>query len=254
MGLYAVTGSAGGIGGAIRRRIEAEGHRVIGVDVAGQEVSVDLATAAGRASMVEEVGRLSGGTLDGVVACAGLGGTVSPTSLVARVNYFAAAATLDGLRPMLEKGEAPAAVAICSNSAPFGLPGDNPLVQSMLDGDEERAAAIADETEGQAVYSRSKLALVYALRRRAPQWAAVGVRLNGVAPGPVLTKLTQEGLDDPVSGRLIREFPVPLGRWGQPEEIAAAVWFLLCGESSWTHGSVLFVDGGTDALMRPDSV
>jgi NAD(P)-dependent dehydrogenase (short-subunit alcohol dehydrogenase family) len=254
MGLFAVTGSAGGIGGAIRTRIEAEGGDVIGVDVQGQEVVADLASAEGRERAADEVARLSGGALDGAVACAGLGGTVRPASLVAKVNYFGAVATLDGLEPLLAKGSAPAAVAICSNSAPFGLPGDQPLVQAMLGGDEARATELADQMDGQAVYSQSKLALAWALRRRSAAWAGKRVRLNAVAPGPVLTPLTQAGLDDPVAGPLIRRFPVPLGRWGEPDEIAGAVWFLLGPESSWIHGQILFVDGGTDAMLRPDSL
>jgi NAD(P)-dependent dehydrogenase (short-subunit alcohol dehydrogenase family) len=49
---------------------------------------------------------------------------------------------------------------------------------------------------------------------------------------------------------MIRDFPVPLGRWGETDEIADAVWFLLT--NGWTHGAVLFVDGGTDALLNPD--
>jgi len=79
-----------------------------------------------------------------------------------------------------------------------------------------------------------------------------GIRLNAVAPGPVLTGLTRQALEHPLTGPAIREFPVPMGRWGEPEEIAAAVWFLLHGGGSFVHGAVLFVDGGTDALLRPD--
>jgi len=80
------------------------------------------------------------------------------------------------------------------------------------------------------------------------------VRVNAVAPGPVLTALTKAALDHPVTGDLIRQYPVPLDRWGEPEEIAAAVWFLLSGDAAWITGAVLFVDGGTDALLRADGI
>ena len=50
----------------------------------------------------------------------------------------------------------------------------------------------------------------------------------------------------------IRGFPVPTGGFGKPEHVAAAVAFLLSSEARFCCGSVLFVDGGTDALMRPD--
>jgi len=51
----------------------------------------------------------------------------------------------------------------------------------------------------------------------------------------------------------IRNFPVPIGKFGTPPQIAAAVCFLLSPEASFCCGSVLFVDGGTDTMLRPDS-
>lgn len=252
MSVVAVTGSAGGIGGAIRARIEAEGHAVIGVDVRDAEVQADLASAEGRAAAVDAVARAAGDRLDGVVVAAGIGGsTGAPPSLVARVDYFGAVALLDGLRPLLELGERPAAVAIASNSATAAPMGEAALVDLLLADDEEGAAALADSLDGELVYAQSKLALARAVRRRAPDWGQAGVRLNAVAPGPVLTDLTRQALEHPVTGPLIRAYPIPLGRWGEPEEIAEAVWFLL-GPGSWVHGTVLFADGGTDALLNPD--
>lgn len=252
MSVVAVTGSAGGIGGAIRARIEAEGHAVIGVDVRDAEVQADLASAEGRAAAVDAVARAAGDRLDGVVVAAGIGGsTGAPPSLVARVDYFGAVALLDGLRPLLERGERPAAVAIASNSATAAPMGEAALVDLLLADDEEGAAALADSLDGELVYAQSKLALARAVRRRAPDWGQAGVRLNAVAPGPVLTDLTRQALEHPVTGPLIRAYPIPLGRWGEPEEIAEAVWFLL-GPGSWVHGTVLFADGGTDALLNPD--
>jgi NAD(P)-dependent dehydrogenase (short-subunit alcohol dehydrogenase family) len=249
MSVYVVSGSAGGIGGAIRRRIEAEGNDVIGVDVRDAEVSADLSTGDGRAAAIAAASEQAGGSLDGVVAAAGLGGSCgAASSTIARVNYFGALALLDGLRPLLEKGARPAAVAVASNSAAFA-PSDD-LVEALLAGDEERAARLADEADGENAYMRAKLALARAVRRRAQTWGDAGVRLNAVSPGPVLTALLQTGLDHPATGPMIRDFPVPLGRWGETDEIADAVWFLLT--NGWTHGAVLFVDGGTDALLNPD--
>jgi NAD(P)-dependent dehydrogenase (short-subunit alcohol dehydrogenase family) len=252
MGVVAVTGSAGGIGRAICERVAAEGQRVIGVDVRDADVIADLGSAAGRDAAVAAIDDACGGVLDGLVVCAGLGGTVKPASLVARVNYFGAVAMLDGLRPCLARGARPAAVAISSNSSTAVPPSDDGLVERFLDGDEDGAAAIADETDGELVYARSKLALARAVRRRAAEWGKEGIRLNAVAPGPVLTPLTEAALQHPVSGPLIRAFPVPLERWGEPSEIADAVWFLLGPKGAWIHGVVLFVDGGTDALIRGD--
>ncbi len=252
MGVMAVTGSAGGIGAAIRARIEAEGHRVVGIDVRDAEVEADLATAEGRSAAIDAVRAVVGDALAGLVVAAGIGGSAGvPSSLVARVNYFGAVALLDGLRPLLERAEDAAAVAIASNSA-SAVPIEDPaLVDHLLAGDEDAAAELADGQDSELVYAQSKLALARAVRRRAPAWGEAGVRLNAVAPGPVLTPMTEQALAHPVTGPLIRQYPIPLGRWGAKTEIAEAVWFLL-GPASWVHGTILFVDGGTDALLNPD--
>ena len=101
-------------------------------------------------------------------------------------------------------------------------------------------------------YAGSKLALTRWVRRHAPDWARAGVRLNVVAPGAVMTPLLQGGLDHPVFGSAIRDFPIPTGGFGTPDQVAAAVTFLLGPEAAFCCGSVLFVDGGTDAMFRPD--
>jgi NAD(P)-dependent dehydrogenase (short-subunit alcohol dehydrogenase family) len=254
MGTIAVTGSAGGIGGAIRRRIEAAGHRVVGVDQRDAEVIADLSSADGRADAVRAVRALATDGLDGLVVAAGIGGSTSaPPSMVVRINYFGAVALLDGLHEDLVDGQLRAAVAISSNSATAVPNLDQTVVEHCLAGNEDAAAAAADGLDGELVYASGKLALARQVRRLAVQWAPA-VRVNAVAPGPVLTALTKAALEHPVTGDLIRQYPVPLDRWGEPEEIAAAVWFLLSGDASWITGAVLFVDGGTDALLRADGI
>jgi NAD(P)-dependent dehydrogenase (short-subunit alcohol dehydrogenase family) len=254
MGAVAVTGSAGGIGGAIAARIADAGHRVIGVDVRDADVIADLSSADGRAAACAGVLDECGGTLDGLVVAAGIGGsTPAPPSMVARINYFGAVDLLLGLRDALASGELESAVAISSNSATAVPVVDTTLVDQCLSGDEEAAAATADTMDGEAVYAHAKLALARMVRRLAVEWAP-DVRVNAVAPGPVLTSLTRAALEHPVTGDLIRAFPVPMERWGEPAEIAEAVWFLLSRQSAWTTGTLLFVDGGTDALLGPDRI
>jgi NAD(P)-dependent dehydrogenase (short-subunit alcohol dehydrogenase family) len=252
MGVVAVTGSAGGIGGAIKGRIEMAGHRVIGVDVRDAEVIADLGTADGRAAACAGIAAECGGPLDGLVVAAGIGGsTDAPPSMVARINYFGAVGLLEGLRDRLVEGELEAAVAISSNSATAMPVSDWTLVEQCLAGDEDGAAATAETMDGEAVYAHAKLALARKVRRLAVVWAP-GIRVNAVAPGPVLTPLTRAALEHPVTGDLIRAYPIPMDRWGEPAEIAEAVWFLLSPQSAWTTGTILFVDGGTDALLGPD--
>jgi NAD(P)-dependent dehydrogenase (short-subunit alcohol dehydrogenase family) len=254
MGGVAVTGSAGGIGGAIRALIEATGHEVIGVDVRDAEVVADLSTPDGRTEAIVAVGERCGGTLDGLVAAAGIGGsTPAPSSTVVRINYFGAVQLLVGLRERLAGGVLQAAVAIASNSATAVPMDDLSMVEACLADDEDRAAQLADGMDGEAVYAHSKLALARKVRRLAVEWAPA-LRVNAVAPGPVLTPLTEAALQHPVTGDLIRQYPIPLDRWGEKDEIASAVWFLLSPEASWCTGTILFVDGGTDALLNPDRI
>ena len=250
--MVAVTGSASGIGAAVRSLLTADGCQVIGVDQRDAEVIADLATPAGRAAAAAALASACGGRLDGMVCCAGLG-PVCPPALIAAVNYFGAVELLDAMLPALSAGDRPAAVVIASNSASL-VPLHEPLVGALLAGDADAAAAAAAGTDGATAYAMSKLALMRAVRRRAQVWADRGVRLNAVAPGPVRTPLLQASLDHPVLGPLTEALPVPLGRRAEPAEIAGVIGFLLGPASGYVHGSVLFADGGTDALVRPDAL
>ena len=91
-----------------------------------------------------------------------------------------------------------------------------------------------------------------AATRPEPDWAGAGITLNAVAPGAVETPLLQQSRDDPVLGRFVDAFPIPIGRKGTADELAAFVAFLLGPDARFFCGSVLFVDGGTDAQLRPD--
>jgi NAD(P)-dependent dehydrogenase (short-subunit alcohol dehydrogenase family) len=252
MGTYCVTGSARGIGGAIRSRIEAAGHSVIGVDLAGQEVEADLSTPTGRQGALAAIREAADGILDGLVVCAGLPPTFKPTETIAQVNYFAAVELLDGLQPLLVAAESGSAVAISSNSLGTVPEADEPLMGPLLAGDVDRAVAAASALHGIQVYGMSKRALARAVRHRAPSWAEAGVRLNAVAPGATQTALFQETLDDAEIGPFVADFPIPVGRRGTVDDIAEAVWFVL--GATFMVGSVVFVDGGSDAQMRPDVV
>lgn len=247
----AITGSGSGIGAAVSRRFERSGVRVIGVDLHDAQVTADLSGPAGRSQALSALAELSGSCVDGLVVCAGIGPHTQPTELIVRVNFFGALDVLDGMLPLLSVGEVPAAVVVSSNSASL-TPAHDDLLQLLLDGQEDKASACAAGLDGATVYGMSKLALTRAMRRRAGTWGRAGVRLNAVAPGPVDTPLLAGGLEDPVLGPLIEALPVPMGRRATATEIAAAIGFLLDPANSYIHGSVLFVDGGSDALLRPD--
>jgi NAD(P)-dependent dehydrogenase (short-subunit alcohol dehydrogenase family) len=247
----AVSGSGSGIGAAVYGRFERSGARVIGIDLHDADITADLSGRQGRDQAVAGVSALSGPRLDGAVVCAGVGPQTRPTDLIARVNFFGALGLLDGLLPLLRAGEAPAAVVISSNAASL-TPPHKALLRFMLDDDEDEASACAAGLDGSTVYGTGKLALTRAIRRRVGAWGKAGVRLNAVAPGPVDTPLLAGGLEDPVLGPLIEALPVPMERRATAAEIAAAVAFMLDPANGFVHGSVLFVDGGSDALLRPD--
>ena len=99
-----VTGSASGLGAALVRRLEGDGHRVIGLDRREAPIVADLGTPDGRATGIAEAREACGGSLDGLVSCAGLGPYDDPQT-ICRVNYFGAVAILDGLKAELSRGQ-----------------------------------------------------------------------------------------------------------------------------------------------------
>lgn len=248
-----VTGSASGMGAATTARLTAVGQRVIGVDLRDADVVADLGSADGRQAAIAAISDRADGAVDGLVTWAGVAGLSHlPGSLLVSVNYFGTVALIDGLRPLLEQGDEPAVVAISSNSTTCqpGVPMH--LVDACLAGDEGAARAIADEAGALGTYPATKLAIARWVRRHAADWAGAGITVNVVAPGAVETPLLQATRDDEVIGRFVDDFPIPVGRKGTADELAAVVEFLLGPSARFFCGSVLFVDGGTDALLRTD--
>lgn len=249
-----VTGSASGIGAAVRAVLERAGYTVIGVDLHDAEVVGNLATAEGRSAVLDAVLARCGGRLDAVALCAGLGATFEPATVIAQVNYHGVVTLLDGLLPALRQGKQSAAVVI-SSVASTQLPWErNPLGEALAAHDDARVAAVlegAGDKRGNLAYAGSKNALTVAVRQRALEWGKLGVRLNTVAPGATQTPLLEAGLHDPRYAQAIRDFLPPIGRRAEPAEIAAAAGFLLSDAASYVHGAQLVVDGGIDAVSRP---
>ena len=99
---------------------------------------------------------------------------------------------------------------------------------------------------GRAPYAASKAGLVNLTRVLALEWAGTGVTANAICPGPFATEMNRQLLDDPVK---YEEFVklIPMGRWGELDEIAGAVVFLASPAASYVTGSSVFVDGGWTA-------
>ena len=252
MAVAAVSGSASGIGAAVRRRLEADGFRVIGVDLRDVEAEADLSTPAGRNAAVGAVRESCDGALDRLVLCAGLGPHTEDPPRIVSVNYFGAVDLLDGLLACLAGRPGAAAVVVGSNSAQLGPFQDHPVVEALLSHDEVAAHQQLAGDRGYIAYGGSKHALTRAVRRRAAEWGAAGVRLNAVAPGPTRTPLLEGTARHPIWSKGMAALPIPLGRQAEPEEMAAIVSFLLGADAAYVHGSVLYADGGTDASVMPD--
>jgi NAD(P)-dependent dehydrogenase (short-subunit alcohol dehydrogenase family) len=98
-------------------------------------------------------------------------------------------------------------------------------------------------TPGEEYYGDAKAALIHFTRSLAREWAASGVRVNALAPGWVMTAMTDPlRTTDERSRRVVEA--IPMGRWGRPEEIAGPALFLCSPAASFITGSILVVDGG----------
>ncbi len=96
---------------------------------------------------------------------------------------------------------------------------------------------------GNPAYAASKAAVVSLTKTLGQAWAREGIRVNGVAPGLVLSKLTQVTMDDPERAEAARR-AIPAGRFGTPQDIAGAILFLASPLASYVVGQTIVVDGG----------
>lgn len=258
MGTYAVTGSASGMGGAAAAKLRAAGHAVIGVDLANAEVEADLSTSGGRRAAAEQVLEAAGGRLDGAVLAAGLGPTPGRERKIAQVNYLGAVELLREWRPALAAAGNAKVVVFSSNSTTTTPLVPRPAVRALRSEDPEKAVRsvrLFGKAAAPMVYAGSKIALSHWVRRAAvrPEWAGAGIRLNALAPGAILAPLLERQLSSPSEAKAVTSFPVPAGGYGDLSQLADWVVFMLSDAADFLVGSVVFVDGGSDAYFRPDA-
>ena len=228
-----ITGAAGGIGGATARVFAREGARVVGVDVLPHEVG-ELALTADLtdepsvsdlyARVREELGRI-----DVLFNNAG----ISPTD---------DASVLDTDLEVWEHVQATNLRSVflcCKHGIPHLLEGGGGSVINTAS-----FVAVLGSATSQIAYTASKGGVLALSRELGVEFAARGVRVNALCPGPIDTPLLRElYAADPVQAAR-RMVHVPMGRFGRADEIANAVLFLASDESSYVNATSFLVDGG----------
>lgn len=260
MGTFVVTGSASGIGYQAADRLLAAGHSVIGVDRRDAEVIADLSTPQGRVTAAQGVlAAAEGGRLDGAVLAAGLGPLpgADRTALIYQVNFAGVVELLTAWRPALAAGKAKV-VVVGSNSTTTTPAVPGRAVRALLAGRPDKAQSAVrpfGPAASSLAYAASKIAVSRWVRRHAvsADWAGAGIRLNVLAPGAILTPLLKEQLATPGQSKSVRAFPIPTGGFGDAGQIADWILFMLSDAADFLCGSVIFVDGGSDAYFRSDA-
>ncbi|MEA2628992.1 MAG: hypothetical protein QOJ10_1452 [Chloroflexota bacterium] len=236
-----VTGAGSGIGRVMAQRFAAEGAKVAVVDWLGDRadaVSAEITRAGGQAASIR-ADVSAGRDVDSMMA--EVGSRLGPVEVL--VNNAAIADGDDVLRIDEATWDRDVAVVLrsvflCSKA----------VLAPMID---RGGGAIVNITSvngltalGNEAYSAAKAGVINLTQGIAVRYGGFGIRCNAIAPGTIRTPIWQERIDrDPVVfQRLVKWYP--LGRIGEPDDVANAALFLASDDASWITGTVLRVDGG----------
>lgn len=245
-----ITGGASGIGLASAKRLASEGAQVVIADILddarGAPIADDLGGHYRRADVTnaEDVRAL----FDGVAAELG---SVDVSFHNAGINPTDDASILDtGIDAWRRVQEVNlTSVYLCCQAAlPHMLKAGRGSIINMAS-----FVAIMGAATSQISYSASKGGVLSMSRELGVQFARRGVRVNALCPGPVNTPLLRELFAADAAQAQRRLVHVPMGRFAEPEEIAAAVAFLGSDDSSFITASEFVVDGGiSSAYVTPE--
>lgn len=261
MRVYAITGASSGIGAKTKELLEKDGHKVINIDLKGGDICANLATKEGRHLAIDELHRLCPNGLDGMICNAGVSGACGNLSLIVSLNYFGTVEIAKGVYDLLEKKHGSCVVTV-SNTISQGA-GRMDIVDLLNNiGDEKRILELVSMLDssslsvGNSLYVSTKYALARWVRRISSSWAANGVRINAIAPGNVNTTMTATMSTS--AKMALNALPIPT-KYGleslmDPDEIAEVMIFLVSPKSRGVNGNIMFVDGGTDALLNSEKV
>jgi NAD(P)-dependent dehydrogenase (short-subunit alcohol dehydrogenase family) len=238
-----VTGGASGIGLASVRRLASEGARVVVADldvtagelaakeVGGMFVEVDVTDAAAVEHLFEQANSTYG-SVDVAFNNAG----ISPPEDDSILDTG-----LDAWRRVQEVNLT-SVYHCCKTALPYMIEqGKGSIINTAS------FVAVMGAATSQISYSASKGGVLSMSRELGVQFARQGVRVNALCPGPVNTPLLKELFAHDAVSAQRRLVHVPLGRFGEPEEMAAAVAFLASDDSSFMTASTFLVDGGISA-------
>ena len=218
-----VTGAGSGIGLATVARLRADGAEVIGVDRAGDDVLIaDVATDAGVAAIVAA----AGDRLDILINNAGVC-PIAPLDTLDE-SLWASAFDVNVTAPYrLSRALAP----LLARSPAGRIINTGSILSSYGDA-------------GLAAYSASKHAILGLTRALANELGPMGITVNCVQPGCIVTAMTKPLFEGDAASAEYYRLRSPLGRLGQPEDIADVFAFLASDDSRFITGQGIMVDGG----------
>lgn len=242
-----ITGGAGGIGSALARRLVARGDRVVlfgrtagtlealAAELGGEERAL---AHEGDARAAEDLERAVGCAVERYGSLAGLAHCVG--SIVLRPLH---ATTPEEFRSTLDLNLTSAFLACRAALGAMRRGGGGSIVLVS-------SAAARQGLMNHEAIAAAKAGIEGMVRAAAMTYARQSIRVNAVGPGLTETALAAPIVSSPAS-RQVSEAMHPLGRLGRPEDVAAAIAFLLGPESGWITGQVLGIDGGLAAGYAP---
>jgi NAD(P)-dependent dehydrogenase (short-subunit alcohol dehydrogenase family) len=228
-----ITGAAGGIGQATVERFAAEGAHVVGVDVLSHSVGelalqADLTDEQAVRDLYAEA-RSHFGRIDVLFNNAGISPTDDDSILVTETDVW----------QRVQDVNLKSVFLCCKYGIPHLLEGGGGSVINTAS-----FVAVMGAATSQISYTASKGGVLAMSRELGVEFARQGVRVNALCPGPVATPLLMELFAKDPERAERRLVHVPMGRFGQASELAAAALFLASDDSSFMTASSLLVDGG----------